>query len=219
MRLFGWLRYILSFDVLIMLAALLTFFHVMRHQQGHSPVRAHGQETTDMSPTDGSILAPVATSMSELVQEMITRGSLPKGRQHLVKSRRRCRRVRWNKHEERCREIFQDIFHRPFPSVRPDFLINTITGEPLELDGYCEDIPTPIGRGLAFEYDGSQHSKFTPFFHKNPYQFAYQVKKDAIKSQICEKRRILLIRIPSFVAYHDLDRYIRQKLAQHKLVY
>lgn len=120
---------------------------------------------------------------------------------------------RVNKNEERCREIFERIFNTKFVSVRPSWLKNPLTKHNLELDGYCESIVTPIGRGLAFEYDGEQHSSYTPHFHRNGKQdWHYQVLKDDIKDSICKHRKVMLIRIPSFVPYLDLERYIRQEL-------
>src|SRR5271166_3797212 len=64
-----------------------------------------------------------------------------------------------HKHEERCREIFKEIFGLEFKTVRPDWLKNPATGKRLELDGYNPNIMTPMGRGIAFEYDGIQHAK------------------------------------------------------------
>lgn len=120
-----------------------------------------------------------------------------------------------HKHEERCREIFEQIFGVEFKSVRPEWLTNPATNKPLELDGYNTSIMTPMGRGLAFEYDGVQHSQYTPRFQpKGPIEFVYQMKKDSWKDAMCKQRRIMLIRIPSFVAYHDLERYIKQTLRQ-----
>jgi hypothetical protein len=120
------------------------------------------------------------------------------------------------KHQERCREIFEQIFHTPFKSVRPDWLKNPVSGgHNLELDGFAPDIRTPIGRGLAFEYDGAQHSKYIPRFHPNgPDDFIYQVKKDSLKDLRCKEQGVMLIRIPHFVDYSDLERYIRQKLSR-----
>lgn len=118
-----------------------------------------------------------------------------------------------HKHEERCREIFEQIFGVEFKSVRPEWLTNPATNKPLELDGFNTSIMTPMGRGLAFEYDGVQHSQYTPRFQpKGPIEFVYQMKKDSWKDTVCKQRRILLIRIPSFVAYNDLERYIKQTL-------
>lgn len=119
-----------------------------------------------------------------------------------------------NKHEERCREIFQNIYRAPFKSVRPDWLRNPVKGgRNLELDGFNENIPTPLGRGLAFEYDGRQHGEYIPHFHRNGVNdFKYQVKKDTYKDLKCKERGVMLVRIPHFVDYYDLDRYIGDRL-------
>ncbi len=119
------------------------------------------------------------------------------------------------KHQERCREIFQEIFKVPFKSVRPKWLCNPYekSHRPLELDGYNEYIRTPSGRGVAFEYDGAQHSIYIKKFHPNgPEDLRYQMKKDGYKDHVCKKRGIVLIRIPHFVHYNDLERYIKLKL-------
>lgn len=134
-------------------------------------------------------------------------------------SKKKKRKRRVNKHEERCREIFQEIFHRRFKSVRPKWLKNPATGKNLELDGYSSHIRTPIGKGLAFEYDGIQHSKYTKHFHgSNPKAFLYQTKKDEWKDLLCKKRGVKLIRIPHFVAYEDLERFIKNKLRRENIL-
>jgi hypothetical protein len=129
------------------------------------------------------------------------------------------RRRQKNKHEERCREIFQDIYEERFKSVRPDWLKNPATGKNLELDGYCPRIRTPLGTGLAFEYDGAQHSKYNKHFHRSGHdEFLYQTKKDSWKDIRCKQEGVYLIRIPHFVAYEDLERYIINKLEKSKLM-
>lgn len=135
------------------------------------------------------------------------------------KKKKQARRPKLNKHEERCREIFQDIYHKSFKSVRPNWLKNPVTGRNLELDGFCPDIRTPKGMGLAFEYDGQQHSKYNKHFHRSgPNEFKYQVKKDQYKDVRCEQEGVMLVRIPHFVAYEDLQRYITNKLDKLRLL-
>jgi len=118
-----------------------------------------------------------------------------------------------NKREERCREIFQNIFNREFKSIRPNWLRNPATGKNLELDGFCPDIRTPMGLGLAFEHDGEQHSRYVKHFHRSgPKEFIYQDRKDAYKDKVCKEKGVLLIRVPHYVIFEDLERYIRDKL-------
>lgn len=123
-----------------------------------------------------------------------------------------------NKHEEKCREIFEEIYGYTFKSIRPNWLKNPSTGRNLELDGYCEHIRTPLGKGLAFEYDGRQHSHYTPHFHKNHNDFIYQTKKDEYKDLKCKEKGVFLVRIPHFVTYDNLKEYIRDKLTRLKLL-
>lgn len=127
--------------------------------------------------------------------------------------------VKKYKSEERCREIFEGIFKCEFISIRPDWLKNPRTGLNLELDGFNADVKTPIGKGLAFEYDGEQHAKYNRHFHGgDPTKFVNQVKNDAWKSKRCHELGILLIRIPHTVPREELDRYIVQELQRYKLV-
>jgi len=131
---------------------------------------------------------------------------------------RKKRKKRVNAHEEECRKIFQTLYGVKFKSVRPDFLKNPATGKNLELDGYAPGISTPLGVGLAFEYDGEQHSKYNSHFHNgNVDAFKYQMAKDDYKSAICKKQGIMLIRIPYYIAFHDLERYIRSELKRKNI--
>lgn len=119
------------------------------------------------------------------------------------------------KHEEKCREIFEGIYNQPFPKERPAWLKNPATKLNLELDGFCPYIKTPYGTGLAFEYDGEQHANPDHHFNKdNPYNFLYQKEKDFFKDRQCKKKGVTLIRIPHFIAYEDLERYIIMKLKE-----
>lgn len=120
---------------------------------------------------------------------------------------------RKNVHEEKCRSIFEARFKCKFPTVRPNWLKNPATGKNLELDGYNENVKTPIGKGLAFEYDGIQHAKYTKHFHKKgAKEFVYQTRKDRFKDYKCKERDIILIRIPHHVHYDDLDEFVNEKI-------
>ena len=137
------------------------------------------------------------------VREVLSKTSKPK------------KEKRVNKSEEKCRRIFETIFQKPFPLERPGFLENPVTKKCLELDGFNPDIGTPLGRGLAFEYDGVQHAKYSPYFHRGgPQDFVYQQKRDTWKDLKCREMGIMLIRIPYNLVPENFESYIRQKLRQ-----
>lgn len=110
------------------------------------------------------------------------------------------------KYEKRCRMIVENIFNKPFSSIRPNFLKNPKTGKNLELDMYNPELR------LAFEYQGVQHRKYTPFFHKTYTDFVDQIDRDTYKVKVCKAHGIDLIHIPDTVKYDDLENYIIQQL-------
>jgi len=111
--------------------------------------------------------------------------------------------------EEKCRRILQSIYRKPFPSIRPSFLKNPATGQNLEFDCYNEELQ------IALEYDGAQHSKYNPYFHrKGPQEFLYQAAKDDYKTAIAKKMGITLIRVPHWIPEHGLYNYIDNKLRE-----
>jgi hypothetical protein len=117
------------------------------------------------------------------------------------------------KGEEISRSIFEAIFEDDFPKVKPVWLINPKTKKRLELDGFCPSIKTPLGKGVAFEYNGSQHEHFNPKFHKTYQDFLNQKMRDNIKVQICREKGVFLISIPYiFTSREEIERFIRSKL-------
>jgi hypothetical protein len=190
------------------------------------PTRAHGERGLD------TILAIcifavaiyfIYTTKSKKSKFVGLNGEIKYGKRKGKKGARKAKKglgkgKKLNKHEEECRRIFQELFQTKFPSVRPAWLKNPATGKNLELDGFCEHYATPKGRGLGFEYDGAQHSQYNSHFHNgNPDEFIYQVKKDDWKTMKCKERGVVLIRIPHFVAYHDLRRYIISELKRQNI--
>lgn len=110
------------------------------------------------------------------------------------------------KGETISRYILETLTNRKFNKVRPKWLINPYTNRSLELDGYNEDI------NIAFEYNGSQHYKFEPFFHKSVHDSENQIIRDYIKYKICDRLNIFLIIIPYSIPYSELPGYIFNKL-------
>ena len=111
-----------------------------------------------------------------------------------------------NKAESRgesiCREVFERIYRRPFPSTRPDFLKNPESGCNLELDGYCEELQ------IAFEYNGIQHYTYPNWIHKTEKDFEKQVRRDQYKIHSCEISGVYLISIPYTIPHNLIEDYI-----------
>jgi hypothetical protein len=114
--------------------------------------------------------------------------------------------------EEKCRKIFEKIYNCKFEKIRPDWLKNPETQRNLELDGYNAEIKTPLGKGLAFEYDGQQHHDYSPHFHKSYQDFVKQRQRDQFKDKTCRKLGILLIRIPYYTPKFDFENEIRNRI-------
>lgn len=112
-----------------------------------------------------------------------------------------------SKGEEECRKCLQHLFGRPFNKDRPDFLRNEVTGgtHNLEIDCFDKDLK------LGVEYQGQQHYKFIPFFHKNKEAFLNQKYRDYMKRQICRDNGINLIEVPYDVKIDKIFSFIREE--------
>lgn len=108
--------------------------------------------------------------------------------------------------EELTRLTIQTLTGHTFKTCRPHWLKNPITGRNLELDGYNEYL------GIAFEYNGIQHYKYTPRFHRNKDDLEYQVYKDRAKELLCLCHGVDLLVVPYSVGRHELCSYIQDKL-------
>ncbi len=121
-----------------------------------------------------------------------------------------------SKGEVECRKVLQTLFKRPFNKKRPDFLRNSVTGntQNLELDCFCEELK------LAVEYNGIQHYKYIPFFHRNKDAFTNQKYRDELKRRMCKDHGIILIEVPYTVSIPEIKKFImselRTKLEQNK---
>ena len=107
-------------------------------------------------------------------------------------------------HSERIvRDICEQMFGKPFPKVKPQWLINA-RGNLMELDGCCRKL------SLAFEYQGIQHYKETKFSRRSPMRrtLTQQKKDDAEKWRLCLENGVHLIEIPYKVELDDVPAYI-----------
>ncbi len=116
------------------------------------------------------------------------------------------------KNEKECKRILEKILNVEFKSVRPDFLKNPKTKKNLELDMYNEDLQ------LALEYQGVQHRKYSPYFHKKYTDFLLQLERDKFKKEICRQKNIKLICVPDNIKFNKLEYYIRGELKRLNVI-
>lgn len=114
-----------------------------------------------------------------------------------------------SKGERLCKEFLEFTFHKKFDKVRPPFLKNPVTGYPLELDLYNEELK------LAVEYNGQQHYHYNSMMHQSSRdRFQNQQYKDIIKKDICEKNNITLIIVPYTVSEDKIPEFLYHQLRQ-----
>jgi hypothetical protein len=65
---------------------------------------------------------------------------------------------------------------------------------------------------LACEYNGAQHYKYIPYFHKTKDSFHNQKYRDYMKRDLCNKNGITLIEVPYTVKIEHIENYIIDKL-------
>lgn len=113
-----------------------------------------------------------------------------------------------SKGETECKRVLEKLLKEPFNKLRPDWLMNPVTGhnKNLELDCYNERLK------LACEYNGVQHYKFTPFFHKSKADFMNQKYRDNMKREKCKSKGIVLIEVPYTVKLENIERFIIDEL-------
>jgi hypothetical protein len=119
-----------------------------------------------------------------------------------------------SKGEVECRRVLQTIFNRPFNKDRPDFLRNPVTGGNFNLELDCYDPELKI----AVEYNGIQHYKYIPYFHKNKEAFLNQKYRDDMKRRICKEYGIKLIEVPYTVKVCDIRNFLISSLKNNNLV-
>lgn len=110
--------------------------------------------------------------------------------------------------ETECRRVLKQIFNRPFNKDRPDFLRNPVTGGNFNLEIDCFDIEMKLG----CEYQGIQHYKYVPYFHKNKESFMNQKYRDDMKRRMCIDNGIKLVEVPYTVKVPDIRNYIIKEL-------
>jgi len=89
----------------------------------------------------------------------------------------------------------------------------------MEIDDFCEELL------LGLEYNGEQHYKYTPFYHKEKYSaydkkvvsgmrhFELQIFRDEVKKSLCDEHGVTLIIVPYTVKPNEIVSHIMNKLA------
>ena len=92
--------------------------------------------------------------------------------------------------EEKCRFIFETMFHEKFKKNR-----KVLKG--YELDGYNSEL------NLGFEYHGIQHYKYIDQFFDQYEQFLERKRIDQLKEKMCLEKEIKLVVIPYYENEND----------------
>jgi hypothetical protein len=111
--------------------------------------------------------------------------------------------------ERICRALLERITGESFPKRRPTWLkLKGERGRGMELDGYSESLR------LAFEYQGVQHQKFIPHFHRMKSHFDRRKRMDSLKRRLCKQNNVLLLEIPGDVPHSELQSYLIRSIMQ-----
>jgi hypothetical protein len=119
---------------------------------------------------------------------------------------KKVRFVKESKGEQECRRVMEKLFERPFPNIRPMFLLNAVTGKPLEIDCCNMDLK------LGVEYNGKQHYKYTKGMHKNFEAFRIQQYRDEMKMQKCKENGFNLIVVPYTIPVESIENFLIEEL-------
>ena len=114
-----------------------------------------------------------------------------------------------SKGENLCRKAIQEITGKTFSKIKPAFLLNPVTKNFLEIDAYNENLK------IGVEYNGQQHYKYIPYFHKSKQDFQLQLYRDYIKKSLCEQENVLLIIVPHTLKPDEIKPFIQKELTKH----
>lgn len=110
-----------------------------------------------------------------------------------------------------CAQILEDIYDKPFISVRPQFLKNPETGANVEIDCYNEELQ------IGLEYQGEHHYHYPPSDPRIRKTMTYekfikQVRRDRYKVDACDVAGVYLITVPHNVPEPLYKAYIEYYL-------
>jgi hypothetical protein len=109
--------------------------------------------------------------------------------------------------EQFTRATIQRLTGKEFHKTRAlSWLTNPKTGRRLELDMFNETLK------LAVEYDGIVHNKFIQGVHKSIEKFQDLQERDALKTALCRRHGIKLIRVPWYLSEEEIEAYLINEL-------
>jgi len=114
-----------------------------------------------------------------------------------------------SKGEQKCKEAIEEIYGKPFYTIRPDFLKNPETKRNLEIDLYNDSIRVGV------EYNGASHYYWPNYTGQSKEDFIKQVRKDKFKVDMCDKHGIYLISVPYNVPLDKIKEYITYYLPEN----
>jgi hypothetical protein len=92
-------------------------------------------------------------------------------------------------YHKRARILLKDVY--PFDTIREEILLPGTKTTFNKLDLFADFfIPS---RRMIIEVNGSQHSTYNRFFHRNKLNFLKAKHRDAVKKQWCDLNKIELI--------------------------
>lgn len=125
-----------------------------------------------------------------------------------------CKYNKWKDNIKRTVSYGNDKMLQLLKKIFPNYTIKQEyhIGERLRLDVFVKEL------NLGWEYDGIQHFRFTPQWHKTKLEFIKAQKRDERKNQLCLQQGITLIRIkydedltPELI-YNKLNKTIKNNI-------
>ena len=165
-------------------------------------MQAQQQQPPKAQVNDGQASAAAAAAAAAAAPPMI---SMAKSKpikasknQNTTSSSRRDRLAK-KTGETRCRKVLERITKMEWPTVRPEWLVNPLTGRKLEADMMCE------GMKMCGEFQGVQHRKYQPgIIHKTREDFDKAQRLDIFKAAEIRKHGYKLFYIHD-TEWRELD--------------
>lgn len=122
-----------------------------------------------------------------------------------------CPKCKRSRGEIKIKKFFEYLFGHSFYKIKPNWLVNPITNQKLEIDVANENL------NIYVEYGGKQHYKFIKYFHKTYENFEKRKMVDKIKRKLCKQNNKRLIEIPDELSAIKLTKYLTVMFKKYEL--